>query len=47
MSNENSSSQIVYGTGRVGETNADYRTRMASLRAEALEHWQKQLAEPV
>jgi hypothetical protein len=45
MSNENSSSQIVYGTGRVGETNADYRTRMASLRAEALEHWQKQLAE--
>jgi len=45
MANESMSGRIVYGTVQPGESTADYRTRMASLRAEALEHWQKQLAE--
>jgi len=45
MANENFDARIAYGTVQAGESTADYRTRMASLRAEALERWQKQLAE--
>ncbi len=41
----NDSGFVVFGTVRAGETNADYRTRMAILQAQALEQWQKQLAE--
>jgi hypothetical protein len=36
---------IVFGAAQPGDSTADYRTRMANLQAEALEHWQKQLAE--
>ena len=45
MSNENFSRGTVYGPVQAGETTSDYRTRIARLQAEALEHWQKQLAE--
>jgi hypothetical protein len=45
MSSENFNSRTVYGGVQAGETPADYRTRMARLQAEALEQWQKQLAE--
>jgi hypothetical protein len=45
MANENFSGRTVYGTVQAGESTADYRTRMARIQAEALEHWQKQLAE--
>ena len=44
MDNE-SLGRIVYGAVQAGESTADYRTRMARLQAEALEQWQKQLAE--
>jgi hypothetical protein len=37
--------RIVYGAVQAGESTADYRTRMARIQAEALEQWQKQLAE--
>jgi hypothetical protein len=45
MPDDNNSGRIVYGTVQAGESTADYRTRMARLQAEALEQWQKQLAE--
>jgi hypothetical protein len=45
MSNDNFNGHTVYGTVQAGESTADYRTRMARLQAEALEQWQKQLAE--
>lgn len=45
MADENFSGRFAYGTVQPGESTADYRTRMAILRAEALEQWQKQLAE--
>jgi hypothetical protein len=45
MANENFNGRIVPGSVQAGESTADYRTRMAILQAEALEHWQKQLAE--
>jgi hypothetical protein len=45
MDNENFIGRIVYGAVQAGESTADYRTRMVKLQAEALEHWQKQLAE--
>src|SRR5579862_6384713 len=45
MAHENFDRHVVYGTVQAGESTADYRTRMARLQAEALEHWQKQLAE--
>lgn len=45
MDNENFSGRIIYGAVQGGESTADYRTRMAKLQAEALEQWQKQLAE--
>jgi hypothetical protein len=45
MANENFNGRTVYATAQAGESTADYRTRMARLQAEALEHWQKQLAE--
>jgi|HubBroStandDraft_1064217.scaffolds.fasta_scaffold489511_2 hypothetical protein len=45
MSNENLNSRTVYGAVQAGESPADYRTRLARLQAEALENWQKQLAE--
>lgn len=45
MANQGLDGRIVYGAVQAGESTADYRTRMTRLRAEALEHWQKQLAE--
>jgi len=45
MANEQFDRRIVFGTVQAGESTSDYRTRMALLQAEALEHWQKQLAE--
>jgi hypothetical protein len=45
MSNEKFDRRVVFGAVQAGESTADYRTRMANLQAEALEHWQKQLAE--
>lgn len=45
MANERFDRPVVIGSVQVGESTADYRVRMASLQAEALEHWQKQLAE--
>jgi hypothetical protein len=45
MANEKYDRHIVFGSVQAGESTADYRTRMANLQAEALEHWQKQLAE--
>src|SRR5579862_9630677 len=43
MATENFNGRIAYSTVQAGESTADYRTRMARLQAEALEHWQKQL----
>lgn len=45
MTNDSFDGHIVLGAVQVGESTADYRTRMARLQVEALEHWQKQLAE--
>lgn len=45
MANDNFNGQILYGPVLAHESTADYRTRMAILQAEALEKWQKQLAE--
>ncbi|HEY1724570.1 MAG TPA: hypothetical protein VGF89_04035 [Steroidobacteraceae bacterium] len=45
MANDSFKGRIVYGTVQAGESTADFRTRMALRQAEALEHWQKQLAE--
>jgi len=45
MANEKFDRRIVFGMVQAGESTVDYRTRMASLQAEALENWQKQLAE--
>jgi hypothetical protein len=45
VANENFNCRIDYGTVQAGDSTTDYRTRMARLKAEALEHWQKQLAE--
>jgi hypothetical protein len=45
MSNESSGGRIVYGTPQAGESATDYRARMASVEAEALERWRQQLAE--
>jgi hypothetical protein len=45
MANYNFDGRVVYGTVQAGESTADYRTRMESLQAEALERWQKLLAE--
>ncbi len=43
MANYNFDGRI--GTVQAGESTSDYRTRMGSLQAEALERWQKLLAE--
>jgi hypothetical protein len=45
MMNDNFGDRLVYRTVQAGESTADYRARMARLQAEALENWQKQLAE--
>ncbi|HEY2807765.1 MAG TPA: hypothetical protein VGI91_03140 [Steroidobacteraceae bacterium] len=45
MTNEKFDGRIAFDPVKAGESIADFRTRMASLRAEALEQWQKQLAE--
>ena len=45
MANEKYDRPIAFGPVPAGESTADYRTRIASLQAEAFEHWQKQLAE--
>jgi hypothetical protein len=35
----------IVGSAQTGDGTADYRTRLAIVRAEALQHWRKQLAE--
>jgi len=45
MADDKFDHRIVYGSVQVGESITDYRTRMACLQAQALEQWQKQLAE--
>jgi hypothetical protein len=45
MTYEKFDGRIAYDPVKAGESTADYRTRIATLRAEALEQWQKQLAE--
>jgi hypothetical protein len=44
MVDDNVGGRIVYGAAQ-GDGSPDYRTRMAGLRAEALQQWQKQLTE--
>lgn len=45
MADESFNGRIVYGGVQMGDGTADYRTRLAIVRAEALQHWRKQLAE--
>lgn len=45
MADESSNGRVVYGSVQMGDGTVDYRTRLAIVRAEALRHWRKQLAE--
>jgi hypothetical protein len=42
---ESFNGRVAYGPGQMADGTADYRTRLAIVRAEALEHWRRQLAE--
>ena len=45
MANETVYDRAAHDMVWVGDGTADYRARMASRRAEALEHWRRELAE--
>ena len=45
MANETVYGRAVYDTVWAGDSTVDYRARIASLRAEALERWRRELAE--
>lgn len=45
MVNDRFDPRIVIGAAQAGESIADYRTRMAHLRVEALDRWKRDLAD--
>ena len=45
MATENFDAHMVLAAMQAGESTADYRTRLAGLQVQALERWQKELAE--